>query len=263
MEGQLHIIGLSDIKRMNLPPVLYKYREFENPFHRKILTDNCVFFAAPNTFPDKKDCHPVEVFPSEGIVREHYWNKSFKEFPWMSIEDRVQFVRNQVLTAPIMDEATRGSLIEVLFSDYCMCHGVLSVTADPSNERMWNEYAKGHTGFCVGFDSTKLAMISGGGGPITYCDELPAIYIWVDSLEVEYEKRVFFKERHWEFEKEYRLTKTWPLSALDYEVERNIQLPEGCIVSVICGRNMKPAYIEELKRILAEKHPQAQFLQEV
>ena len=102
----------------------------------------------------------------------------------------------------------------------------------------------------------------GGGGHITYCDKLPAIYIWVDSPEVEYEKRVFFKERHWEFEREYRLNKTWPLSAIDYEVERNIQLPEGCIVSVICGRNIKPSDMEALKRIVAVRHPKARFLQE-
>ena len=258
----ISIIGTSDMRSLKLPPVLYKYREFENPFHRKILIDNCVFFAAPNTFPDKKDCHPEEIFPTEEIVREHYWNKSLKEMPWMPIEARVLYVRNQLSTAPIMDETTRESLIEALFSDYCKCHGVLSVTADPSNERMWDEYAKEHTGFCVGFDSAKLAMISGGGGPITYCDKLPAIYIWVDSPEVEYEKRVFFKERHWEFEREYRLNITWPLSAIDYEVERNIQLPEGCIVSVICGRNMKPSDMEELKRIVAVRHPKARFLQE-
>lgn len=245
---------------MDLPPLLYKYREFDNPYHRQILTGNCVYFAAPNTFPDSKDCHPKEIFPSEDVVRARFWKSSFREFPCMSFEQRAQYVQELVASAPILNLETRESLIESLFEDYCKCHGVLSVTANPSNDKMWQEYAKGHSGFCVGFDSYKLASVSGAGGPVTYCAELPEIRILVDSKEREYEKRVFYKERQWDYEQEYRLCKTWPLEVIESGVDRNVSLPEGCIVSVICGSNMKQEDVEEMRKLLARSQPQAKLI---
>ena len=59
----ISIIDSSYLESLKMPSVLYKYREFENPYHRKILIDNCVYFASPITFPDKKDCHPEEILP--------------------------------------------------------------------------------------------------------------------------------------------------------------------------------------------------------
>ena len=255
----LRIIGSSEKLPFGIPPILYKYREFDNPFHKKIIEDNCVYFAAPNTFPDTKDCHPKEIFPSEAVVRTRFWERSFRDYPCMSFEQREQYVQNLVSTAPILDIETRDALIESIFADYCKCHGVLSVTANPSNDKMWQEYAKGHTGFCVGFDSYKLATVSGAGGPVTYCDELPEIRIWVDSQESEYEKRVFNKERKWDYEQEYRLCKTWPIEVIENGVDRNVFLPEGCIVSVICGCNMKPKDVDEMRRLLARCQPQAKL----
>ena len=250
MEDKLNIIDYSDLNRMALPAILYKYREFDNEYHRRILTDNTVYFASPNSFLDTKDCHPKELFPSEEIVFNRFWEMSIREFPNMSNDRRLKYVNERVSSAQILNRETRDSLIEALFSDYCKCHGVLSVTANPSNSRMWEEYANNHTGFCVGFDSTKLAMASGGGGPVTYTDCIPDIRIWVDSPEEEHVKRVFYKEKKWEYEQEYRLCKIWPLAAIHKKIERNITLPDGCIVSVICGKNMGTGKIEEMRALL-------------
>ena len=260
MQDRLLIIDYTDLNRITLPPILYKYREFDNQYHMRILSDNIVYFAAPNTFSDKKDCHPEEVFPPKEIVFQRYWEKSLQEFPIMTYENRLQYVINQVSSAPILNKETRGALINAIFADYCKCHGVFSVTANPSNDLMWQKYAKGHTGFCVGFDSSKLATVSGSGGPIAYCDEAPKIQIWVDDQETEYFKRVFCKERQWDYEQEYRICKTWSPEVIENGVDRNVCLPEGCIVSVICGCNMKPTNVEKMKKLLARYQPQAKLL---
>lgn len=260
MEERLNIIDYSDLSRVGLPPILYKYREFDNQYHTHIITGNAVYFAAPNTFPDIKDCHPEEVFPSKEIVFKRYWEMSLREFPLMPDDSRIQYIQKQVSSAPILDEGTRDGLLEALFSDYCRCHGILSVTANPSNDRMWEDYANNHTGFCVGFDSIKLASISGGGGPVHYCNILPQIRIWVDSTEEEHVKRVFFKEKKWEYEQEYRLCKTWPLFAIKQDVERNIMLPKECIVSVICGKKMRKGEVSELELLIEKYQPQAKLL---
>lgn len=39
-----------------LPEVVYKYRDWNNNFHKKIITNREVFFAAPTSFEDPLDC---------------------------------------------------------------------------------------------------------------------------------------------------------------------------------------------------------------
>lgn len=257
MEGDLHIIDYSELSKMNLPPVLYKYRSFSNPNHIKILTENSVYFAPPNSFEDPLDCRPPEVLPDGSVIWQHFWNISLKDYPDLSTETRLVYTEELIRNSPISDPDKIEGLLNSLFQDYCRCHGVLSLTADPNNEAMWNKYADNHQGFCVGFDSGKIAMISGGGGPVTYCDELPKILIWLDDLATEHVKRVFYKEKKWEFEKEYRLHRVWSLDALNNDVNRNVSLPDGSIVSIICGRNMPAENIANIRKILLHCHPNA------
>ncbi len=37
---------------MNLPKILYKYRDWNNHFHKTILTERKVYFAQPTSFED-------------------------------------------------------------------------------------------------------------------------------------------------------------------------------------------------------------------
>lgn len=257
ISSELKIIGHLDTSAINLPPVLYKYREFNNAFHQSIITDNSVYFAAPNTFTDNKDCHPKEVFPSVDIVRQRFWELSLREHPELNRHERERYVHEQTITSPILNPDFREQLLEDIFGDYCHCHGILSVTANPNNDRMWEVYSENHKGFCVGFDSSKLAMIAGGGGPVTYCDNLPEIQIWADDQETEFIKRVFYKERKWEYEEEYRLIKVWPHTSTISDSDRNIKLPQDGIVTVICGKDMPIGHVDALRSLLSQYQPNA------
>jgi len=242
---------------MNLPDVLYKYRTYSDQRHLDILTKNCIYFASPDSFEDPLDCRPPEVLPDKEIIWTHFWDIVQREHPSLSYEDKVKLTKTLLKQSPIINPDSRQQLLSELFLDYCRCHGVLSLTADPSNDDMWTKYADNHYGFCVGFDSVRIASISGGGGPVTYCEELPVIHVWVDDTETEHVKRVYYKEKKWEFEKEYRLHKVWPLEALSRPVNRIALLPKKSIVSVICGYNMPKEHINILKQILQKYQPDA------
>lgn len=62
------IYSVENIKK-NFPEILYKYRDWSDPFHKTILTNQELFFAAPDRFLDKNDCR----FPIE-------WDFSFSFF---------------------------------------------------------------------------------------------------------------------------------------------------------------------------------------
>lgn len=257
MDEVLHIIDYSDLSKVSLPPILYKYRTLSNPKHIKILTENSIYFAPPNSFEDPLDCRPPEVLPDKSVIWQHFWDITINDYPMLSTDSRITMTEELIRKSPVTNPSSRNLLLSTSFEEYCRCHGVLSLTADPGNEEMWKKYADNNHGFCVGFDSKKLASISGGGGPVTYCNELPKILIWVDDPKTEHVKRVYYKEKKWVFEKEYRLHKIWPRDSLYNDVDRNVSLPEGSIVSVICGKRMSAEEIGYIKTILLRHHPEA------
>ena len=46
--------GLGDFD--NFPEILYKYRDWENPFHKKLITHGEIFLSCPSNFNDPFDC---------------------------------------------------------------------------------------------------------------------------------------------------------------------------------------------------------------
>lgn len=50
--------------KSEVPQVLYKYRDWDNPEHKKVLTDCTLYLASPRDFEDKKDCNVPEKYPS-------------------------------------------------------------------------------------------------------------------------------------------------------------------------------------------------------
>lgn len=50
----------------------------------------------------------------------------------------------------------------------------------------------------------------------------------------------------------------WEYTATDKD--RNVKLPENCIVEVILGKDMPPHQKEEIREIVRNKHPQAKIV---
>ena len=54
-------IRIIDNKKNTHPNILYKYRNWDNELHKKVLTDNILYMASPRDFEDIHDCN----FPKE------------------------------------------------------------------------------------------------------------------------------------------------------------------------------------------------------
>lgn len=46
-----------DGERFRHPVILYKYRDWDNVYHKNILQDNSIYFASPKSFEDIYDCN--------------------------------------------------------------------------------------------------------------------------------------------------------------------------------------------------------------
>ncbi|MES2874336.1 MAG: DUF2971 domain-containing protein [Bacteroidota bacterium] len=124
--------------------------------------------------------------------------------------------------------------------------GVLSLTIEPSESRLWDEYGKNHTGFCVEFDPRLLLKETGSGnGMVSYNEELPEIHPTKYDAGMQSMLQWQFKLNKWSHESEYRSTifKGYPLT----EKERQYIAPANSIKRIILGALMPTAKEDELK----------------
>ena len=123
--------------------------------------------------------------------------------------------------------------------------GILSLTAEPCLTDMWQKYANNSQGFCIGYNSRIMFEFLGGGGKVSYYDELPTILPEpiMDHLEI-HVLQIFSKEKKWEFENEYRTHKFWEQpTGIN---ERRIKLPKEAFNKIILGRNISDKNRDEI-----------------
>lgn len=250
MDSEIIIRDSDEAKRTH-PSVLYKYRDWNNPYHQKILIDNKIYFSAPCEFEDKMDCNVPEKFPEKRELYEIFLEKSIKENPSFTKKEHCEFAEYWKENSPLANPEELQSVIDEFNKKFNARFGVLSVTADSENLEMWNKYADFGRGICIGFDTRKLFSISGGGGEVIYGD-LPVIDFVNDDFTVKHIKNILFKEEKWSFEKEYRLNKIWPNKIT--KEDRNISLPADCIVEIILGKNISKENETEIIDIVKLKY---------
>jgi len=215
-------------------PTLYKYRSWTNPLHKGIITEQAVFMAAPNTFEDTLDCKlnkRFDLLTNEEIFAM-YLENSREENIGFSPEEHNAFALEWTAKSPMKDPEHLKQFMQDYAVDFSKVFGVLCLTANPQLEEMWTKYSDGHRGICVGFNSKILFSHLGGGGKVIYSETLPDIHP-LDSLHEEHHKQVFYKEKKWAFEEEYRTHKFYPHEATI--IDRKIILPKECYSKIIFG----------------------------
>src|SRR5690242_8349749 len=145
------------------PPIIYKYRTWENDLHKKIITDNEVWFAHPHTLNDPYDIRPPYNFVADNIDWEAAKIK-IKEAgraiePYLSedelnseVEKRLLQIKNDPIS--YFQKNRKDYLLDKTHYDNIR---LLSCCSSFSNEAMWAHYGNNHCGFDVGFNTVELA----------------------------------------------------------------------------------------------------------
>lgn len=232
----------------DLPDTLYKYRIWGDQYQKTILTERVVYMAAPTSFEDKKDCKLLKRYDlmSETDIYQKYLNTSKQDNPSWTRQQHRSFAREWTKKSPMKNKEYLKVMQEEHFIEYDKRFGVLSLTANNANIEMWNKYSNNGLGFCVGFYPKILFNYLGGGGSVHYFEELPDIN-HDDEFSLERYKQIFFKERKWEFEQEYRTHKFYqnPASTSD----RQIKLPADAYKEIIFGWEMNDSVKNTIREI--------------
>lgn len=253
-----------DNVREYFPEITYKYRDWSNPHHKTIITEQQVFFSPPSAFwemGDEHDCRfPIEwdfsydasrgaldrLFPEDRSgIRPKDFEILLKQRHYFNVgtpERQARFIDNYY-------ELSNRRL------------GVLSITGRNDNLEIWQSpYANDFTGFCVGIDFKaclqELAKANIGGGEIKYVPRDHPSFKYVSastrpddevmSLHIEL---IHTKYVEYQFEEEYRLTQRYYMDPFDAPIPKEARLfrvPRQCYKSVTFGYLMPKASRQEI-----------------
>lgn len=232
----------------NYPSELYKYRTWNDQFHKDTLYKLQLYFSSPVDFEDPLDCK-IDVnysVLSETQIWWHFFYQSINENPHDPIKVHQDFARYWFDRTPLRNPNLLSKLKSEKFAEYCSQVGILSLTTDPKNIHMWAKYSDNGNGFCISFNPAKLLYKIGGGGKVKYFKKLPELTP-KDSLRTQAAVQVLSKEIKWSFEKEYRtfIFKENPLS----NAERILQFEADDIESIILGYSLTKESKNEIIQI--------------
>ena len=229
--------------------MLYKFRDWSNEDHKKILTENQIFFARPSSFNDPFDCHIDENFSIlTELEIENYIDEQIDFHKSENTYNVRQQFRNKISDFDFLNARQKDS-----FKIQDKNIGIFSCNQDTEkhmgwqNILMWSHYGNNHKGFCIAFDKQKtiklLKIKNITGGSVNY-DKYPEIKPIVPIAANRKKTKDSFihivssKAANWGYENEYRFVKINIKNNSDTELsikDRIEEMTADCIVEVILG----------------------------
>ena len=250
---EIKFLGSKDFEEMDIPPIIYKYRDWENKSHRQILKKREIYFAQPNSFEDPLDCHIPRRFDllTDDDILDKYRRDLKKENPNLDGEEIEAIAKEWFDKGFLRDEKRIQEMQDFFWQDFNKRYGICCLTPVPDSKEMWDKYSNHLKGFCVGFHSLILFKDKqhvGGGGPVSYFQELPTLIPFKEEPMVELQRQIYSKEEKWSFEKEYRLSKIKIKN-------RSAKIPKEAYAEVIIGSEIQKNYKKDIIRIVTNRLP--------
>ena len=135
------------------PTILYKYRDWKNPNHKKIITDLEIFFPSCQNLNEPFDCRiPISVRnigKNKQKIKDGIHKYIQKDYPNLTRKQRrekeKQIYKEKNFSNYPLQEKLQYDIIDRRF-------GIFSLSANPRDNKLWIDYANSHRGICIGFD---------------------------------------------------------------------------------------------------------------
>lgn len=247
---------------MELPSeIVYKYRDWENRFHKQTLLKNQIYLASPKDFNDPFDCRINANFSLFTAKEEYDYITQLAISGYSECEKRKLNLASVIKDLEIRlsnKKEFQKFTDEILYKNQDNYYAIFSCALKWDNILMWSHYANYHKGFCVGFWTEKIIQnhLFGKLGRVDYRSNFPKIKPRVvqkdDLLIINSFIETHTKAKVWSYESEYRFMSNSFPSILTQE-ERIITIPDNFIAEVILGINMPDKHKHRIMTICKRK----------
>lgn len=208
---------------MTRPASLFKYESI-NEYSLRNLKNAQLFFNTPASFNDPFDCAINETYYAYGdedivkLFNTFQEQGRFGDHPSVKTCDEIP--------ADFVDQCIKGINASVTVAEQRNLHQIGCTCLSETNNQilMWAHYAKGHTGMCLEFDTSKDPFSKALS--VSYSNDFPKInpvnIILRDDealLGKEALKPLVTKYECWEYEKEWRLFHKEPNKLYGYSTD--------------------------------------------
>lgn len=255
-----HSLGQAvPVKKLKVPPILYKYRDYDNDFHRKTLINNEIYIPSANEFNDPLDSKTPFRYRDEDLTEENIYLKCLqiakRSQPGLKEEQYQEIAYENQKKELLLDDQHLEKFDKDHYKQICNEYGVYCLTPDSKNFLMWSYYANSHKGFCVGYHShyllgTELFSI---GGKVDYRSDFPKLPLFPSENDHIFLNIFYTKWKIWKHEKEYRLIHKYKY---DRKGRKDIfTLPDITIAEIVFGCQFSENELLKLIPIITEKYP--------
>jgi hypothetical protein len=239
---------------MSIPPILYKYRDWDNVFQKRILTHNEICLSSYEKFNDPFDTSLPFTYKENEITYESMFNKLYalerQRSPWMQPSELEKQCNAQLDNQGIHDTLFWLKK-EYEKSKDSLQYGIFSLATHNDNLLMWSHYANSHRGLCIGFDINLLERVSLGHlKKVTYSNEFYQIGI-NDEIK-EFDNLFLLKSDHWAYEDEFRIIKRGSANEI-------ITFPDDAIRKIIIGLKTPENHKSEILKLAYQKFSAAEI----
>lgn len=239
------------------PRIIYKFRDWNNGFHKKIITEREVWFAHPQSLNDPYDVRPPYNFIAENIdwalakIKMKEAGRTLESH--LSEEDldkEVESRLNELKKDPINYFVRNRGDFNSDTSHFDKI-GIFSCCASFGNEAMWAHYGNNHGGFAVGFNTVELARsLECGLGLVNYSDKPIDYHILGDNRD-RMTTEILQKSTKWQNEEELRFY----TYGVDIIRNRSSIFPIEALEEIVFGMNTAKNVIEEIIKIVDDSFP--------
>lgn len=249
---------IDPLTHSEIPPILYKYRDSENPNHLKIIENLELFFPSPKKFNDPFDCKiPVkfQMFADNPDLAKVYVANFLDKNPDLFQGQNREEIINNVPNTHLVDRDWLSKHEQDTTNQLNDDIGVFCFSEEFDNILLWSHYGQCHRGFCLGIDYAKLVDSSDftTGGPVHYTNIYPNLSPLEDGLYNIY-TQIFYKSLVWSYEKEYRLLKM-------KFANQNTAITPDMIKSIYLGLSIDPIVKNKIIDIVKRNLPSTQIFQ--
>jgi len=252
---------VEDEIRDQMPSVVYKFRTWEDEYHKRIITQREAWFAHPHSLNDPYDLRPPYKFV-EGEINWEQAKHKMREAALSSganltdeqieieVDSRIQALRTDPAS---YFQKNRGDY--VLNKSHYDRFGIFSCCASCKNEAMWAHYGNNHCGFALGFKTVELARaMSCTFGFVKY-DDTPINYNIMGDNKGLIGKEIFQKSTHWIQEQELRFVTV----GIGITRGRASSFPANAVAEIIFGMNSSQKVQDEIREAALETLPEVIF----
>ncbi len=249
------------------PTTLYKFRSWNDPHHKTLLTEGKLWVPTAASLNDPLDClvlNRYDLMPHEALV-ERFTDLLLDNLPNLKIEEARAKSLARIEELGVLDPQRKAKVLRGFANHSRENYCVLSFATNFNNPVLWSHYADSHKGFCVGikhevFHTTVESLFDKTGMPfynswVQYVSERPD---FVPSNNENAELELFWshltmKTMHWQYENEYRY-----LFGCDHAF--SITLLASSVTEIILGSGLPEAELNSICKMVDLQFPGVKIL---